>query len=96
MPTPKPTPAIDLPPKAFLDALHAWKGRGVRGPWRQSKEWALFKAGFNAACAAANARTLARYPAPPTRTLALTDRTRDAFKPTHEGRRDMTKQRGMP
>lgn len=71
-----PRKPIDLAPKAFIDALAAWPGRGTRKPWRQSKEWAMFRAGYNAAVAAANAATLARYPLPPRQSVRplLTDR----------------------
>lgn len=63
-----PNPIIDLAPKPFVDFLHA-TGRRVRGNWRKSSVYLIWKAGYNAAVAEANRKTLERYAMPERRLL---------------------------
>lgn len=61
-------PAIDLPPKAFADFIAA-TGYRTGKDWRKSQTFLIWKAGYNAAVAEANRRTLQRYAMPERRAL---------------------------
>lgn len=53
-----------LPPQDFINAMHKI-GRPVSiDDWRDTSEWAIFKAGYNSSVEEANSRILGMYEIP--------------------------------